>query len=114
MKIDEVIDNHYITDSLGIKYRYFGGKLHSIDKPSRILPNGSWEWYYNGYLHRLDGPAAFDAERNLYFYWFNGCYLSTPEKWAYQILKGRDLPNDDDSIAAFLKPILAKQVKELI
>ena len=39
------------------EHRNGEGKLHRVDGPAVICPNGTKEWYINGKLHRVDGPA---------------------------------------------------------
>ena len=41
----------------GSKQWYMDGKLHRVDGPARVWPNGTKQWYFNGELHREDGPA---------------------------------------------------------
>ena len=48
------------------------GKLHRIDGPAIIWPDGSEAWYQNDVLHRTDGPARYDAENDTYEWWENG------------------------------------------
>lgn len=47
---------HLIAPAMGIEY-YYNGLLHRVDGPAVILKNGIRIWYYNGLLHREDGPA---------------------------------------------------------
>ena len=42
----------------GDKYWYFNGELHREDGPAFEESDGSKEWYLNGKLHREDGPAC--------------------------------------------------------
>jgi hypothetical protein len=41
----------------GLEEWYEDGKLHRIDGPAIIEPNGVRRWYQNGMLHRIGGPA---------------------------------------------------------
>jgi hypothetical protein len=38
------------------------GQWHREGAPARVWTNGDKEWHNNGYLHRLDGPAAVYVE----------------------------------------------------
>ena len=42
----------------GTKHWYFNGELHREDGPAVEWANGFKAWYRNGELHREDGPAA--------------------------------------------------------
>jgi hypothetical protein len=44
-------------DEYGDKRWYFNGKLHREDGPAIEYANGTREWYINDKLHREDGPA---------------------------------------------------------
>jgi len=33
------------------------GRLHRLDGPAKIYPDGGEEYWVNGRLHRIDGPA---------------------------------------------------------
>jgi len=41
----------------GDKYWYFNGEIHREDGPAVERSNGDKEWYKNGVRHREDGPA---------------------------------------------------------
>jgi hypothetical protein len=41
---------------------YVNGMLHRIDGPAVIKPNGSQYWWVDGKRHRTDGPAIIEAE----------------------------------------------------
>jgi len=45
-------------DTLGNKEWYQNGQLHRLDGPAIEWANGSKFWYQNGQFHRLDGPAV--------------------------------------------------------
>ena len=42
----------------GTKQWYADGKLHHLDGPAVEWANGTKAWYVDGKLHRLDGPAC--------------------------------------------------------
>lgn len=47
-------------------------------------------------------------------WWFNGDQYNSPERWAAAVLRSRNEPVDQQSIQNFLRPIIAKQTKDLI
>jgi len=55
----------------GTKSWYFNGKLHREDGPAIEYSNGTKSWYLNGKRHREDGPAREWADGNKFWY-FNG------------------------------------------
>jgi hypothetical protein len=46
------------TGSDGTQVWYYNGKVHRTDGPAYIRPDGTEEWYINNKRHRLDGPAV--------------------------------------------------------
>jgi hypothetical protein len=46
------------TTALGTKQWYLNGELHRVDGPAVEYTDGSRHWYLNGELHRVDGPAV--------------------------------------------------------
>jgi hypothetical protein len=49
-----------------IEYRNKNKQFHNEDGPAIIWDSGDMEWFNNGILHRLDGPAVM---RGLGVYW---------------------------------------------
>jgi len=47
-----------IIDSFGNKCWYFNGKLHREDGPAVEYADGGKSWWLNGEYHRIDGPAV--------------------------------------------------------
>ena len=47
--------NTYISDVCCVKS--VNNKIHCDDGPAIKYANGDTQWYTNGYMHRLDGPA---------------------------------------------------------
>lgn len=45
------------VDEDGTQDWWVNGQLHRLDGPARIYANGDQEWCVAGQLHRLDGPA---------------------------------------------------------
>lgn len=56
---------------------YFNGRLHREDGPAIICKDGSRSWYFNGRLHRTDGPAI--EWSNGCSWWIDGCELTEDE-----------------------------------
>jgi len=52
----------------GNKFWYFNGKLHREDGPAIEGANGDKEWCLNGELHREDGPAIEYADGDKFWY----------------------------------------------
>ena len=46
----------------GSKEWYLDGKLHRVEGPAVEDADGTKEWYLNDKLHRTDGPAVEDAD----------------------------------------------------
>jgi hypothetical protein len=56
----------------GQKCTYLKRRYHSFnDKPAVEWPDGSKEWYFEGKLHRLDGPAI-EGLSGFVEYWYDG------------------------------------------
>ena len=56
------------VDDDGDRYWYFNGNLHREDGPALEYSDGSREWYLNGLRHREDGPAIEHADGTRYWY----------------------------------------------
>ena len=52
----------------GAKQWWMNGKLHRVDGPAIEDADGGKEWYLNGELHRVDGPAIEHSNGNKYWY----------------------------------------------
>ena len=63
--------NGLIVLKNGTKYWYFNGKLHREDGPASIRADGSMAWYLNDQLHRINGPAIERAD-GIKFWYLNG------------------------------------------
>ena len=59
----------------GTKEWYLDGKLHRVDGPAFEYSNGYKEWYLNGKRHREDGPAIEGANGTKAWY-LNGKQLT--------------------------------------
>ena len=55
----------------GDRFWYFNGQLHREDGPAIEQANGFRSWYVNGKLHREDGPALEMAD-GVRSWWING------------------------------------------
>lgn len=64
----------YISQHYNLEEWYKDGKLHRIDGPARTHKGNQW-WFCEGLLHRLNGPAV-DAKGHPKEYWINGQKLS--------------------------------------
>lgn len=74
---------------------------------------GTTRWFTGGHLDREDGPAVEYANGRVGWYLF-GQRFRTPEEWAASVLEWNNKPNDPAAVQEFLRPILAKQTKNLI
>lgn len=81
----EIGNNRYsldITDNIadGRKYEFTkNGRLHCTYGPAKFSSNGSDEWYIDGHLHRLDGPAT--VKNGRYVWALNGYTFDKVEDW---------------------------------
>ena len=55
----------------GTKQWYLNGELHRVDGPAIEYPNGDNEWHLNGKCHRVDGPA-YERPNGFKEWWLNG------------------------------------------
>ena len=55
----------------GNKEWYLNGQLHRLDGPAVEWASGSKLWYLNGKLHRLDGPAV-ERSNGTKQWWLHG------------------------------------------
>ena len=46
-----------MTDADGTKEWYLNGQLHRVDGPAIEYASGTKAWWLNGKRHRVDGPA---------------------------------------------------------
>jgi hypothetical protein len=66
----------------GEKAWYFNGVLHRTDGPAVEEPDGYKEWCLNGELHRLDGPAVEEPDGSKAWY-LNGIKM-TKKQWGLE------------------------------
>lgn len=68
-----------IDDTVEYLGKFINGQLHCDDGPARTWGNGSEEWYVNGLMHRVGGPALINAT---YAWWaVNGLFTTTYEDY---------------------------------
>jgi hypothetical protein len=70
-----------IVSKDGTKRWYFNGDLHRTDGPSVEYATGTKMWYVNGKLHREDGPAVEWANGDKEW-WLNGHQYDTFDEYA--------------------------------
>lgn len=104
---------HTEVDMWGNKRWLVKGKCHREDGPAIITPDGTEIWCYNDVRSREDGPAVIYKE-GIVLWYLDGKRFMTPEKWARAVLNKHEQPSDPEDVARFLRPILAKQTKDLI
>lgn len=110
------IEDGWHSCSPGLHQHYVNGYIHRLDGPAVINSHRQTEfWFRFGMLHREDGPAMdysipADSHHVLGYYLNNKRYYVI-EDWARQVLGNNLKPTDDESVRAFLQPIITKQVK---
>jgi hypothetical protein len=62
----------------GAECWYFDGLLHREDGPAFIRSDGSEIWYREGVFHREDGPAII-MTNNYKEWWLNGIRINSKE-----------------------------------
>ena len=73
-------------DAYGRKEWFLNGKLHRVDGPAVEYADGSKGWFLNGKPHRVDGPAIEDA--NGYKAWYLNDKEYTEDKfWIHTPLR---------------------------
>lgn len=47
------------------------GDYHKENEPAITFPDGSEEWWFKGWKHRIDGPAFIDtSNKRIQWFWF--------------------------------------------
>ena len=54
---------------------YVDGKLHRLDGPAIESANGTSLWYFKGKRHRLDGPAI-EYANGCREWWIDGWFMT--------------------------------------
>ena len=60
-------------------------KLHKIDGPAKVWPNGDKSWWVNGKYCRLDGPGYLSADNSKKEYWIDGLNVSSIDDLFFHI-----------------------------
>ncbi len=84
-----MIEDGLRIDKYGTKQWYQDGELHQVDGPAIIWTDGSEYWYKHGLLHRDNGPAAI--------------YSSGGKEWWY---KGKLLVITSEVISELLEVVV--------
>jgi hypothetical protein len=71
------------------------------------------QWYLHDKLHREDG-AAYEGADGTKEWWLHDWHFENAETWAEALLKSRNEKHDKQSIDAFLKAILKKDIEEAL
>jgi len=98
-----MIEIEEVDEVVRISFYIKGTKcLHREDGPALILEDGSKEWYINGQLHRVDGPAVVDKGVDYEAWYIHGkrhrkdgpavTYYDGRVEWA---LEGRTYSKED-------------------
>ena len=66
----------------GTKQWWVDGKLHRLDGPAVEYEDGSKQWFVDGKCHRLDWPALEYADGSKYWYIFDEEYF---DKELYEV-----------------------------
>ena len=70
----------FCVKGYGIKYWFFNGQLHRENGPAVEYANGTKYWYLNDKRHRTNGPAVEYANGNKS--WFlNGLCFTESDYW---------------------------------
>ena len=77
------------VDKDGTKWWYFNGQLHREDGPAIEWANGTKSWYLNNKLHREDGPAIEWADGGKAWYLNNKEY----SEQEYEVEMQKRTPN---------------------
>lgn len=78
-------DKHTQEDRDGKRWYNSDCVLHRENGPAFVGHDGSWEWRYQGYYHRLDGPALMISGKEKYF--IHGKVCRTREIHARRVLE---------------------------
>jgi hypothetical protein len=63
-----IIKDGLVVDECGNRFWYYDGLLHREDGPAVEMNSGEWEWLFHGIWHRVGGPAI---KSGLAFYWYD-------------------------------------------
>ena len=76
LSLEKAAQNRHLVKEKGLSFIkcqdyeawYFDGRLHRKDGPALILFNKTKEWYIKGFRHKIDGPAF--TTRDGYKAWY--------------------------------------------
>jgi hypothetical protein len=106
-------DGAAIEHANGSKSWYLHGKRHREGAPAIEYASGSKTWYLHDKRHREDG-AAYEGADGTKQWWLHDRHYENAETWAEALLKSRNEKHDEQSIDAFLKAILKKDIEEAL
>jgi hypothetical protein len=74
MKTDIFTPTKHISPDNTVRWLLPNGKLHRKFKPALIYSNGRKEWWNNGFIHRIEGPAVKHLTKTSFNYewWVSG------------------------------------------
>ena len=70
---------------------WFDGNIHRLDGPARVWLHGTKEWWIDGKRHRLDGPAIEHYSGSKYWYIDNIKCAKEQHKLLHSIMKLKGL-----------------------
>jgi hypothetical protein len=97
----------------GTKQWFLHDKRHREDGAAVEWADGTKQWYLHDKRHREDGAAYEGADGSKEWY-LHDRYYENAETWAEALLKSRNEKHDKQSIDAFLKAILKKDIEEAL
>ena len=75
------------VDTDGTKEWYFNGTLHREDGPAIEWANGDKYWYLHGCRHREDGPA-FECAGGYREWWLHDRFVHPEQVVDYHLIRG--------------------------
>lgn len=95
----DVMPEHTIAFN-GKQEWWLNGELHRLDGPAVIWPDGGQEWWQYGKLHRTDGPAYITAAGDQGWYVHDRNITDQIEAWMET--KGITWPWDEETQTEFV------------
>jgi hypothetical protein len=97
-----------VESSFGTKQWYQEGHLHRLDGPAYIGANGTKRWYQNDKFHRIDGPAYIGGIKE---HWINGKqYYEQDFNKAIKSLFPNKTKEEMKHLNATMNPIIVQQL----
>jgi hypothetical protein len=75
--------NGLTINQYGTKQWFLNGQLHRVDGPAIEWSNGAKNWYLNGQLHRVDGPAVEHAV-SIKFWYYRGTQIKCQSQTEFE------------------------------